>query len=108
MNIVTMGDREEREADQPDNEVVRDLYFDDVEALDLNADPHIGGGTNRAMWWMGRPNLITKHLIWPKLAHTRRPTDFRSTAIVEEACKKRLKEHMKLLDDTKNKILLIS
>ena len=83
-----MGDREERQANQPDDEVVGALYFNEGEDLNPNMDPCVGGGTDRGTWWMGRPNLTAECLIWSKSAHARRPTNFRSTAMIEEACKK--------------------
>ena len=45
-----MGNREKGQADQPDNEIKRGLYYDKGEDLDPDADPQVGGGTNRAMW----------------------------------------------------------
>ena len=34
-----MGDREEEQANQPDDEVIAGLYYDGGEDLDPNADP---------------------------------------------------------------------
>ena len=80
----------------------------DPQPLDPYADPWAGGGMDGATWWMGGLNLATNHLIWPKLAHTRRPTDFRSASIVEDACQKGLGDNLKLSDNPKSKIGLTS
>ena len=45
-----MGDREEREAKQPDDMLGEGLHFGDEEVLDPNANPCVGGGTNGAKW----------------------------------------------------------
>ena len=84
------------------------LYFDEAKELDPNVDLWVGGGTNEAMWWIGGPTLTADCLIWPKSAYTRRPMDFRSAAMVEETCKKRLEKDMQLSDDPKSKVLLTS
>jgi hypothetical protein len=70
-------------------------------------DPRIGGGTNGNTWWVGGSNLNRKTRATTTKA--RRPDEFRSANIIENACTEGLPEKMHLsIDDPKSTVTLTS